>query len=138
MTGLTPEAAASDIVYTASEDGVVQAFNGSDGHPLWRYAIQEKGQPTGVVTAAFITFTNATSYQQALRMITDLGLQTSNTCAFAWKPQTSGDYFSTSHSLFLDSSGVAAPLWLYRLKASPNVAPGNVNTTINCTPYQVR
>jgi len=137
MTGLTPEAASSDIVYAASEDGVVQAFNASDGHPLWRYAIQEKGQLTGVVTAAFITFTNATSYQQALRMITDLGLQTSNTCAFAWKPQTSGDYFSTSHSLFVVSSVGAAPLWLYRLKASSNVASVNVNTTMSCPAYQV-
>jgi hypothetical protein len=137
MTGLTPEAAASDILYAASEDGVVQAFNASDGYPLWRYAIQEKGQPTGVVNAAFITFTNATSYQQALRMITDLGLQTSNTCAFAWKPQSAGDYFSTSHSLFVVSSVGAAPLWLYRLKASSNVTSVNVNTAMSCPVYRV-
>ena len=132
MSGLTPETVAGTIVYVASEDGVVEAFAASNGHLLWRYAIQEKGVPTGIVDNAFITFTNATSYQQALRMITDLGLQTSNTCAFAWKPQTTGDYFSTSHALFVVSSVGAAPLWLYRLKASPNVASVNVDTIMSC------
>jgi len=132
MTGLTPEVVAGDIVYAASGDGVVESLNAANGRLLWRYAIQEKGMPTGVVDGAFITFTSSTSYQQALKMITDLGLQTSLPCAFSWKPQDAGNSFSTSHNLFVSSTVGAAPLWLYRLQASPNVASADVQTAFSC------
>lgn len=132
MTGLTPQTVDGDIMYVASENGIVQALSMSNGHQLWRYAIQENGVPTGVVDSAFITFTNAISYQQALRMITDLGLQTSNTCAFSWKPQSAAQNFPESHNLFVVATVGSAPLWLSRLKASPNVSMVNVQTVFSC------
>lgn len=131
-TGLTPQTVGGDIMYVASENGIVQALSMSNGHQLWRYAIQEKGVPTGVVDSASITFTNATSYQQALRMITDLGLQTSNACALSWKPQSAAQGFAESHNLLVVAMVGSAPLWLYRLKASPNVSGVNVNPVFSC------
>jgi outer membrane protein assembly factor BamB len=131
-TGLTPQIVGADIMYVASENGIVQALRMNDGHQLWRYAIPEKGMPTGVVDSAFITFTSATSYQQALTMITDLGLQTSNACAFSWKPQSAAQGFPESHDLLVAATVASAPLWLYRLKASPNVSMVNVWTVFSC------
>ena len=76
--------------------------------------------PTDLAYGASVTFASSVSYQQALKIIADLGLQVSAFCPSMWKPQLSGDIFS-DHSLSVFASVNSAPLWLSRLKATTSV-----------------
>ncbi len=111
---------ADGIVYVSKDSGVVQALRASDGKSLWSYAIQEQAVPTELAYDASVTFASSVSYQQALKIIADLGLQLSAFCPSMWKPQLSGDIFS-DHSLWVFASVNSAPLWLNRLKATTGV-----------------
>ena len=109
------------IVYIATTKGIIQALDASTGHTLWRYVIQELAVPTPPVYEAYVQFARTITYQQAIRLISDLGLQTYTECTFQWKPQSNTDNFSTDHSLLITSTMNAAPLWFNRLQTTPGV-----------------
>ena len=111
---------ADNIMYVSNDNGIVQAFRARDGKLLWSYTIQEQAVPTDLVYTASVTFASSVSYQQALKIIADLGLKLSLSCPSLWKPQVNGDIFS-SHSLLVEANVNAAPLWLNRLKATAGV-----------------
>jgi outer membrane protein assembly factor BamB len=117
----TPEAEDSGIVYIATTNGTVQALNASDGHTLWQYVIRELAVPTNPIYSANAQFSNTVSYQQAIRLISDLGLQTFADCSFQWKPQGGQDGFPTNHWLTIAATVNSAPLWFNRLQTAPGV-----------------
>ena len=116
-----PEAEDSGIVYVATTNGTVQALSASDGHTLWQYVIQELAVPTDPIYGAYVHFSDTVSYQQAIHLIIDLGLQTIAFCAFQWKPEGNSDGFSTGHSLVVVATVNSAPLWFNRLQTTPGV-----------------
>ncbi|MGH2494002.1 MAG: PQQ-binding-like beta-propeller repeat protein, partial [Ktedonobacteraceae bacterium] len=117
----TPEVVDNGIVYVATTNGTVQALSGSDGHTLWQYVIQELAVPTDPIYGAYVHFANAVSFQQAIHLLTNLGLQTVAQCAIQWKPQGSGTDFSTDPWLVAIATVNSAPLWFNRLQAMPEV-----------------
>lgn len=120
-SGETPETVDNGIVYVATTNGTVQALNASDGHTLWQYVIQELAVPTDTIYGAYVHFSDGVSFQQAIRLLTDLGLQTFANCAFQWKPQGSSVDFSAYHQLVVAATVNSAPLWFNRLQATPGV-----------------
>jgi PQQ-like domain len=120
-SGDTSLLVAEGIVYVSKVNGVVQAFRASDGKSLWSYVIQEQAVPTDFVYSASITFASSVSYQQALKIIADLGLHLSIFCPSMWKPQVSGGDIFSDHSLSIAANVNSAPLWLSRLKAIAGV-----------------
>lgn len=117
-----PEVVANGIAFTGTDDGTVQAFRASDGNPLWRYVIQEKAAPTYPAYSAYVTFTASTSYEQALRIITALGLQTFIDCTVDWKPNGNQPFFSNMHLIMVAATVSSMPLWFNHLKATAGVA----------------
>ena len=76
------------------------------------------GQPLGVI------FASSVSYAQALRLITDLGLQPSAFCGSpsVWQPVGQHDLFEQGHFLVVAPGYETAPDdWSARLLASPGV-----------------
>ncbi len=132
MSSATPLLVADGHIYASSEDGIVRGFKAAGGQALWRYAIQEQAVPTQPAYQAQITFSAATPFAQALRTITDLGLQTEKTCIPTWQPQQSSQFYSTYHSLDVIATVGSAPLWLTRLQASPGVTAVNAFSVIMC------
>jgi outer membrane protein assembly factor BamB len=120
-SGETPETVDNGIVYVATTNGTVQALNASDGHILWQYVIQELAVPTDTIYGAYVHFSDGVSFQQAIHLLTDLGLQTFANCAFQWKPQGSSVDFSAYHQLVVAATVNSAPLWFNRLQATPGV-----------------
>jgi outer membrane protein assembly factor BamB len=129
-----PAVVADNVVYTGAENGTVQAFRASDGTSLWHYDIPENAVPLmNPIYSAFINFTASTSYTQALRLVTDLGLQTSMPCLDAWKPQSSLDAFGIqNHGFLVSSTPVGAPDWFDHLKGSPEIMTITPNPMYNC------
>ncbi len=119
-SNIAPQVIANDNIYVENSDGTILALHADDGKPLWHYALQEKAVPTNLVYSAYVTFTPSTSYQQALRVVTNLGLQTFADCAFSWKPQGNKDIYQ-QHLLTVAATVASAPLWLARLKTAPGV-----------------
>jgi outer membrane protein assembly factor BamB len=72
-------------VYVSKDNGVVQALRTSDGKSLWSYVIQERAVPTDLAYGASITFASSIAYQQALKIIANLGLQLSVFCSSMWE-----------------------------------------------------
>jgi outer membrane protein assembly factor BamB len=119
-----PRTVSDDAMYVGTEDGVVDALRSSDGMLLWSYKIKEKAVPPDPVYGADITFRSSVSYEQALKLVTDLGLQTQILLCEVppdnpWKPV--GDQ-SAFPDMLVTSTPIAAPGWLDRLKAMPQVA----------------
>src|SRR5579884_138139 len=56
MTNEVPDAVGDGMVYASTTTGVVEAVSGSDGHVLWRYAIQELAVPQPLTYAASVHF----------------------------------------------------------------------------------
>ena len=109
------------IVYVATMKGIVQALDASNGQMLWHYVIQELAVPTEPIYGAYVQFSAAVSFQQAIQLITDLGLQTIPLCAIQWKPMSSAADFANGHSLIVAATVNSAPLWFNRLQAMPGV-----------------
>jgi len=120
-TGETPEVVDNGIIYVATTNGAVQALSASDGHTLWQYVIQELAVPTNPIYGAYLHFADGVSFQQAIHLLTDLGLQTFANCAFQWKPEGSSADFSAYHQLVVAATVNSAPLWFNRLQATPGV-----------------
>jgi len=119
--GGQPEVVGEGVVYIGSQDGSVQAIQASDGKLLWQYMIQEQVVTTPPVYAAYVTFAAPTSYQQALLIVTDLGLKTFADCHFSWTQEDEKDQYPSSHALVVAAMVNSAPLWLDRLKVTPGV-----------------
>lgn len=117
----TPEAVDDGIVYVATTNGVVQALNASTGQTLWHYVISELAVPTDPIYGGYVQFADSVSFQQATRLITDLGLQTTAFCAFQWKPMGSETDYASGHSLTIAATVNSSPLWFNRLQTSPGV-----------------
>ncbi len=120
-SGETPETVDNGIIYVATTNGTVQALNASDGHTLWQYVIQELAVPTDMIYDAYVHFSDGVSFQQAIHLLGDLGLQTFANCAFQWKPQGSSADFSAYHQFVVAATVNSAPLWFNRLQATPGV-----------------
>ena len=129
-----PEVVGDGIVYTEAENGTVQAFRASDGVSLWHYNIPEIPVPLGgPIISAVINFTASTSYAQALRLVTDLGLQTSTPCLDSWKPQSSpAQYQYQNNSFLVVSTAIGEPDWFNRLRNNPEVMSVTSNPMYNC------
>jgi outer membrane protein assembly factor BamB len=117
----TPEAVDNGIVYVATTNGAVQALDAGNGNTLWRYVIQELAVPTNPIYAAQVQFASTVSYQQAVRLITDLGLQTFADCSFQCRPMGDQNGFPTYHWLTIAATVNTAPLWFNRLQTTPGV-----------------
>ena len=90
------------------------------------------------ITFAAITFTGATSYAQALQLVTNLGLQPVAPCSgtqldrdgkigswFWWHPLADG-FSSYPRGMYVATTPLAASDWLARLRATRNVT--NIQT----------
>lgn len=132
MSNSTPLLAFGERVYASSEDGIVRGYDSANGQELWRYAIQEKAVPTPPAYAAYVTFSPSTPFTQALRIITDSGLQTEKLCIPTWQPQQSSQLYATNHSLDVAATAASAPLWLARLLSTPGVTSAQPIGVINC------
>ena len=120
------------IVYVATTKGIIQALDASNGQTLWRYVIQELAVPTNPIYAAYVQFSNTVSFQQAIRLITDLGLQTIAFCASQWKPMGSDSDFANYHTLTIVATVNSSPLWFNRLQTMPGVASVQADGPHSC------
>src|SRR5579872_428822 len=127
---LPPHVVANGMVFSGTQDGTVNVVRTSDGSLLWHYTIKERAVPLEPVYSAAITFTSSVSYTQALRTVTDLGLHTFKACAWSiWQPES--DPASLPYLLVISTPN-AAPLWLNRLKAMPEIKSVQSNPVFNC------
>jgi hypothetical protein len=137
MSNSTPLLVHDSRVYASSEDGIVRGFDAKSGQALWHYAIQELAIPTQPAYEAQVAFSDSTAFAQALRTITDLGLQTEKICIVTWRPQQSSQFYSSYHSLDVAATAASAPLWLARLQVSPGVTAVQAFSVINCPMEQL-
>jgi hypothetical protein len=130
-------------VYVGTDNGIVEALHENDGTTLWQYNIQEKPiLPDPVLSAAF-EFNSSISFANALRFVTDLGLQPAASCALrgsAWEPVfpkldavVAGDSFG----MYVTATTTSAPAWLDRLKANSDVRDVQANPVFSCPFIQV-
>ena len=120
-------------IYFGGGNGVVQAFQLSDGTRLWQYQIQELPVQEPPVYSAFITFHKTTTYDQAIQIVGDLGLKTFAFCKFEWVPEDDRTDYASASTLAVSASTNSAPLWLDRLQATPGVAQVQaIQGTYNC------
>ncbi|MDQ6662518.1 MAG: PQQ-binding-like beta-propeller repeat protein, partial [Chloroflexota bacterium] len=117
-----PEVVGEGIVFIGGDDGSVQALQASDGKILWRYMIKEKAVPTEPVYSASVTFANSVSYQQALEIVTNLGLELASMCPISLSiAEATRKAFPTYHYMTVAATVNSAPLWLDRLAATPGI-----------------
>ncbi len=128
----TPDVEDAGIVYIATTNGTVQALNAGNGNTLWHYTIQELAVPTNPIYAAYVNFSDTVSFQQAIRLIADLGLQTFADCSIQWKPEGDSDGFSTGHSLVVSATVNSAPLWFNRLQTAPGITEVQADGPHSC------
>jgi hypothetical protein len=102
------------------------------------------------ITFAGIAFTGTTSYHQALRLVTDLGLQPTLPCSgtelaldgkigswFWWHPLAEG-FASYPHGMYIATTPLASSNWLVRLRITRSVT--KIQTThfvFNCPADQL-
>jgi outer membrane protein assembly factor BamB len=127
------ESLADGVVYIGTDDGVVHAISASNGSVLWTYAIQELAVPTPPVFSASVDFSSSTTYQQALQIVTNLGLQTKLICTAGWADSDTATTFSQGHTLIVQSTVASAPLWMVRLLSATGVQNAqSADGPINC------
>lgn len=127
-----PEVVGGGVVFVGSDTGSVQAIQASDGKLLWRYTIQEQAVTMPPVYSAYVTFAASLSYQQALEILTGLGLKTFADCHFSWMPGDDKGIFSADHLLTVVATVNSAPLWLDRLSATPGVQSAQAGGPHSC------
>jgi outer membrane protein assembly factor BamB len=116
------------VVYIGGDDGKVTAMQASNGNLLWQYAIRELPVQTPPVYDASATFAPNVSYEQALEVVTSLGLKTFVACG--GKEQSN---YSSSHLLLVAAQVNSAPLWLGRLKTTQGVTDAQaINAVFSC------
>ncbi|HLI08953.1 MAG TPA: PQQ-binding-like beta-propeller repeat protein [Ktedonobacteraceae bacterium] len=117
-----PETIGDGVVLVGGDNGVVQAIRVSDGKLLWHYAIQELPVESPPVYSAFIFFASSLSYQQALEIVTSLGLKTFADCQFgSWVTSDNKNFFSNAHEMTVLATVSSAPLWFERLKTTAGI-----------------
>jgi outer membrane protein assembly factor BamB len=117
-----PETVGDGVVVVGGDDGVVQAIRVSDGKLLWHYAIRELPVQSPPVYSAFIFFASSMPYQQALAIVTNLGLKTFADCQFgAWVSSDNKTFFGNDHEMTVLATVNSAPLWFERLKATGGI-----------------
>ncbi len=79
------------------------------------------GKPTEPVYAAIVEFSTPVTYAQALKIVTDLGLQTFADCTVTWKPEGDRQLFQDDHLFTVASTVSGVALWVDRLKAVPGI-----------------
>ncbi len=128
------ETVGAGSVYIGSDDGTVHAIQATDGSLLWQYKIAELPVQSPPVLSAAVTFAANVSYQQALEIVTNLGLKTFVAChPETWTSADGKDFFSGYHYLTVAATVNSAPLWLGRLKATPGVSDAqSADGPINC------
>ena len=109
-------------LYVGGSDGSLQALRVSDGAQRWTYHIQEKPVQQGAIYSASVTFRASISYEQALQIVSDLGLKTFAFCKYEWVPEDSKEWYTNYHILEVAANTNSAPLWLNRLQALPEIA----------------
>ena len=133
MNAGSQESLAGGVIYLGTDDGVVHAVSAGSGGVLWTYAIPELLVPTPPVFSALVNFSSSTTYQQALQMVTNLGLQTSVICTEGWADSDTSSAFSQSHTLLVQSTVASAPLWMSRLLSTPGVENAqSADGAVNC------
>lgn len=93
---------------------------------------KEQAVPTLPVYSASVTFASSIPFAQALRTITNLGLQTELLCAASWRLQMPGQVYMSYHAFAIAATVSSAPLWLARLQASPGVTQVQPLAAIPC------
>jgi PQQ enzyme repeat len=132
-TGGQPEVVGEGSVFIGSQDGGVQAIEASNGKLLWRYMIQELAVQMPAVYGAYVNFSASTSYQQALAIVTGLGLKTFADChPYWWTKGDDKDIYPGLHLLTVTATINSAPLWLDRLKATPGVERAEASGPHSC------
>ena len=132
ISGNSAHAPESNIP-VGTDDGVVHAISASNGSVLWTYAIAELAVPTPPVFSASVNFSSSTTYQQALQIVTNLGLQTKVICTEGWADSDTSSAFSQSHTLLVQSTVASAPIWMSRLLATPGVQNAqSADGPVNC------
>ncbi len=117
-----PETIGDGVVVVGGDDGVVQAIRVSDGKLLWHYAIRELPVQSPPVYSAFIFFASSITYQQALAIVTNLGLKTFADCQFgAWVSSDNKTFFGNDHEMTVLATVNSAPLWFDRLQATNGI-----------------
>ena len=116
-----PATVGDGVVLTGGDNGVVQAIRVSDGKLLWHYAIQELPVQSPPVYSAYISFASSMSYQQALEIVTSLGLKTFAVCQFSWATSDNKTFFASDHEMTVLASANSAPLWFDRLQATSGI-----------------
>lgn len=126
-----PEIVADNHVYVQTDDGHIYTLDARSGKTLWSYAIQELPVQSSPVYSAFVYFKKGISYQQALSVVTSLGLKDFADCTFSWKSgRIEQDYQDGYMTVMATVS--SAPLWFDRLKANPMVAAINPDGPHSC------
>jgi outer membrane protein assembly factor BamB len=131
QTDSPPYAVADGIVTVGTDRGRVEAIRASDGTVLWRFNIPLRPVLPDPVYRANVTFDPSVSYAQALRAVTDLGLQTAGSgCDPNWGPQ--GGATPWDHWLLVASTPLAPPGWLDPLGKIAGVKAVQPNPVFNC------
>jgi hypothetical protein len=116
-----PVVVGDGAIYVGGDDGVLHAFQLSDGTQIWHYKIPELPVQEPPVYTASITFSKTTTYDQAIQTVSDLGLKTFLLCQDTWAPEDGKQYYPRDHVLGVSATPNSAPLWLERLQARPVV-----------------
>lgn len=127
-----PVRTSAGVVYVGEGNGNIQALRISDGTQLWHYQIQELPVSQPPVYGAVVTFTNSTSYNQAIQIVSDLGLKTFADCRSEWVPEDDEQNYANYHAFTVAAMTNSAPLWLERLQATPGVAHAQAQGIHGC------
>jgi outer membrane protein assembly factor BamB len=127
---------AGGVAYVGTDHGVVQALRADDGAVLWRFAVAPKPALTEPVYSAYVQFRAGTTYAQALRAVTDLGLRVSgHPCVSpgTWQPVNWSDTWQDSAGAFLvAATPISRPDWLDALKQSAGAADAQADPVFHC------
>jgi outer membrane protein assembly factor BamB len=129
-----PVVVGDGAIYVGGDDGVLHAFHLNDGAERWHYHLPALPVQEPPVYTAFITFSKAITYDQAIQTVSDLGLKPFVLfCQDGWVPEDGRQYYPRNHELGVTATPNSAPLWLERLQATPAVTQTQVpQGPINC------
>ncbi len=126
------EIISSNHVYVQNDDGSIDALDVRTGNILWHYAIPELSVQSPPAYSASVTFTKNTSYQQALQIVSSLGLTPTAICTISWQSGRIEQGYHNWPSFMLTANINSAPLWFNRLQANPAVTNLQPNPIYNC------
>ncbi len=128
-----PVVVGEGTIYVGGDDGVLHAFQLSDGTQRWQFKILELPVQEPPVFSALVTFSKTTTYDQAIRIVSDLGLKTFADCRSEWVPEDGKHYYASDRLFPVAATTNSAPLWLDRLKVTPGVTQAVAEGVHGCT-----